>query len=102
MANANDTANDDKGPSRALALRSTEDTTKTILVNGREHPYAGDQIGRTELVRLAFPDLSGTNGAVTVAYDHGPLDAPTGLLGGDRTTRVLQGQTFSVSCTDKS
>lgn len=76
---------------------------KKIVVNGREHAFAGDEIGRGELARLAFPALgAGEESALTVAYDHGPHEGRHGLLGSGRTTRVLDGQTFSVSLCDKS
>lgn len=83
--------------------RIDQHQTKTIVVNGRELPFAGEEIGRNELARLAFPNIgTGGQSSLTVAYDHGAAEAPSGLLTAGRTTRVLEGQTFSVSLTDKS
>ena len=88
-------------PGRELTV--TDTSRKTIVVNGREHSFLGDEIGRGELARLAFPAIGmGREGALTVAYENGPEGARHGLLGNGRTTRVLDGQTFSVSLCDKS
>lgn len=88
---------------RSLVVDNTGPATRTIVVNGRQHRFTGDEIGRNELARLAFPGIdTGTRGALTVAYDRGAVEAPSGLLAAGRTTRVLDGQTFSVSLTDKS
>ncbi len=97
----------DAAPSRGTLITQHQETPaktmKTILVNGREHRFAGEEIGRNELARLAFPAIeTAGRGALTVAYDRGPLEAPSGILSVDRKTRVLEGQTFSVSRTDKS
>ena len=100
-----DTSNDApaRESGRGLTLADTSAGSKTIVVNGREHAFVGDEIGRGELARLAFPTIGGAgDSALTVAYDHGPVGAHHGLLGGGRTTRVLDGQTFSVSICDKS
>lgn len=89
-------------PGRSIAVQAAE-PARTIVVNGREHAFAGDEIGRDELARLAFPHVPPAGGgALTVAYDNGPADAPSGLVAKGRTTRVLHGQTFSVSLTDRS
>ncbi|MEG8049317.1 hypothetical protein QP178_05315 [Sphingomonas aurantiaca] len=99
----NKNATDAAPSSAALITQHRETTAKTILVNGREHRFAGEEIGRNELARLAFPaSETAGRGALTVAYDRGPLDAPSGILSAERKTRVLDGQTFSVSRTDKS
>ena len=101
-----DTSNDayarDSGRDLTLANANGGDR-KTIVVNGREHAFVGEEIGRGELARLAFPVLGmAGDGALTVAYDNGPEGARHGLLASGRTTRVLDGQTFSVSVCDKS
>lgn len=89
-------------PGRALATVDAHET-KTIVVNGRRIPYTGSEIGHAELGRLAFPDASAAEGrALTIAYDHGPATAPSGLIGTDRPVRVLDGQTFDVYLTSKS
>lgn len=76
---------------------------KTIVVNGRTHPFDGNEIRRSELVKLAFPESRNDHGsALTVAYDYGPSSAPSGLIATDSPVRVLDGQTFNVSLTDKS
>jgi hypothetical protein len=95
---------DDAAPGRALTVTETKAADrKTIIVNGREHAYDGDEIGRGELARLAFPTIGvAGDSALTVAYDNGPEGARHGLLGSGRTTRVLDGQAFSVSLCDKS
>ncbi len=86
-----------------LVAQNQVNCPKTIVVNGREHRFAGEEIGRTDLARLAFPAMeTAGRGALTVAYDRGPMDAPSGILSSERKTRVLDGQTFSVSRTDKS
>ncbi len=94
----------DAAPSRGTLITQHQETpAKTILVNGREHRFAGEEIGRNELARLAFPAIeTAGRGALTAAYDRGPLEAPSGILSAERKTRVLDGQTFSVSRTDKS
>ena len=94
----------DAAPSRGtLIMQHQETPAKTILVNGREHRFTGEEIGRNELARLAFPAIETPGrGALTVAYDRGPLEAPSGILSSERKTRVLEGQTLSVSRTDKS
>lgn len=87
----------------ALIAQHQEPSVKTIVVNGREHRFAGEEIGRSDLARLAFPTMeTAGRGALTVAYDRGPSEAPSGILPAERKTRVLEGQTFSVSRTDKS
>ena len=92
----------DAASGKAIALAGAP-TEKAIVINGREHRFAGQEIGRDELARLAFPGMGASPGsALTVAYDHGPAEAPSGLVIPGRTTRVLDGQTFSVSQTDKS
>lgn len=97
----NDNVDQPKG--QALAVVDTDRGGKTIVVNGREHRFAGGEIGRAELASLAFPGTGPSVGSsLTVAYDHGPLEAPAGLIVPGRTTKVLDGQTFSVSQTDKS
>lgn len=90
-------------PGRALTTRDEGATMKTIVVNGREHRFPGEEIGRGELALLAFPHVGAVGpSALTIAYDHGPSEAPCGLLAAGRQTRILDGQTFSVSLTDKS
>ncbi len=87
---------------RALAPFVPNDS-KTIVVNGRSHLVLTSEIGRGELMALAFPGAANVDpGALTIAYDHGPSTAPSGLLAPDRPVRVLHGQTFSVTLTDKS
>lgn len=91
------------GPASVTAAENQVASIKTIVVNGRDHRFAGDEIGRYDLSRIAFPTIgTAGRGALTVAYDRGPLEAPSGILSADRKTRVLDGQTFSVSRTDKS
>jgi hypothetical protein len=89
---------------RALMVADTERSSgKTIIVNGREHGFEGDKIGRDELARIAFPTIgAASSSALTVTYDNGPEGQRHGLLGIGSTTRVLEGQTFSVSLCDKS
>lgn len=102
MTNATASA-EEQDTGRALTVVTTRSVEKTIIVNGRKHRFAGPEIDRATLVRLAFPSMVGpTNSALTVAYDNGPANAPAGLLTANRTTRVLDGQSFSVSLTDKS
>lgn len=96
-------AEEGAAPGRSLMVDNTGPATRNIVVNGRQHRFAGDEIGRDDLARLAFPGIDGGRGsALTVAYDRGAVEAPSGLLAAGRTTRVLDGQTFSVSLTDKS
>ena len=93
-----------EGPSHGRSLTvSSRAPEKIIIVNGREHRFVGEEIDRNALARLAFPGMgTGGQSALTVAYDRGAAEAPSGLLTAGRTTRVLDGQTFSVSLTDKS
>jgi len=85
---------DDVEPSRSVC---------TIVVNGREHRHAGDSIRRSELARLAYPDLSVEGGrSLTVAYRDGPEQNPRGVVPHDGLVRVANGQAFNVSLTDKS
>lgn len=87
-------------PSTALAKCAV---VRTIVVNGRSHLFAGDEIGTKELAQLAFPEQDGrAYAALTVAYERGPLVAESGLMTGRTTTPVAEGQSFSVSLTDKS
>lgn len=92
------------GSGRALMVADTTPSAcKTIVVNGREHGFDGDTIGRDELARIAFPTIgAASSSALTVTYDNGPEGQRHGLLGIGSTTRVLEGQTFSVSLCDKS
>lgn len=95
-----DHAGDASPPTTAL-VRSA--AVRTIVVNGRSHLFAGDEIGTKELARLAFPEQEGRSyAALTVAYEGGPLVAESGLMTGRTTTPVAEGQSFSVSLTDKS
>ena len=87
-------------PSGALVRTST---VRTIVVNGRSHLFAGEDIGPRDLARLAFPEQEGRSyAALTVAYEGGPLGAASGLMTGSVKTPVTEGQSFSVSLTDKS
>lgn len=101
----NEEAGEQAGPtqSRAVATIGESVTTKCIVVNGRSHVHTGDSINTRDLVRLAFPDAERIERyALTVAYDGGPREAHAGLLGGNASTPVIEGQKFSVSLTDKS
>lgn len=94
-------------PSTAFTHTSTAlertSTVRTIVVNGRSHLFAGDEIGTKDLARLAFPEQEGRSyAALTVAYEGGPLVAESGLMTGRTMTPVTEGQSFSVSLTDKS
>ncbi len=102
-----DRTGDAPPPSTALEHSSTAlartSTVRTIMVNGRSHLFAGDQIGTRDLARLAFPEQEGRSyAALTVAYEGGPLVAESGLMTGRTMTPVAEGQSFSVSLTDKS
>ena len=93
--------------STALARASTAtvrtSAVRTIVVNGRSHLFTGDEIGTKDLARLAFPEQEGRSyAALTVAYEGGPLVAESGLMTGRTMTPVAEGQSFSVSLTDKS
>ncbi|NJR77507.1 hypothetical protein [Sphingomonas corticis] len=95
-----DHAGDASPPTTAL-VRSA--AVRSIVVNGRSHLFAGDEIGTKDLARLAFPEQQGRSyAALTVAYEGGPLVAGSGLMTGRTTTPVAEGQSFSVSLTDKS
>lgn len=95
-----DHAGDTSPPATAL-VRSA--AVRSIVVNGRSHLFAGDEIGTKDLARLAFPEQQGRSyAALTVAYEGGPLVAESGLMTGRTTTPVAEGQSFSVSLTDKS
>lgn len=95
-----DHAGDASPPATAL-VRSAP--VRTIVVNGRSHLFAGEEIGTKELARLAFPEQDGRSyAALTVAYEGGPLVAESGLMTGRTMTPVAEGQSFSVSLTDKS
>lgn len=87
----------------SLPATTTQTRVRTIVVNGAAHAFDGDTIDRGQLAALAFPDTapSSTQG-LTVAFRGGPPEASTGLLPVGRSAVVHQGQTFSVSITDKS
>lgn len=91
-------------PPRAVRIQDTPDAAAlTIVVNGRKHRFHAKLISRDELANLAFPGARAASGRIlTVTYDHGPEDAPCGLLVPGRSTTIVDGQTFNVIQTDKS
>ncbi len=102
--------NEEEGTtSREAAQQSTTTVVgehpepRSIVVNGRSHVHAGDRISTHDLVRFAFPGADRLErSALTVAYDGGPLQAHSGLLAVNASTPITEGQSFSVSLTDKS
>lgn len=91
-------------PPRVVRIQDTVDAgVLTIVVNGRKHRLHAKAISREELAGLAFPGARPSNERVlTVTYDHGPEEAPCGLLVPGRSTTIVDGQTFNVIQTDKS
>lgn len=86
-----------------LPATTTQTRVRTIVVNGAAHAFDGDTIDRNQLAALAFPDTQpGSTQGLTVAFRGGPPEASIGILPVGRSAVVHQGQTFSVSLTDKS
>lgn len=79
---------------------------RTILVNGRACRVRGEEVGFHQLVRLAHPDaapaLRRDEAAMTVTYLRGPAIAPEGVLSPLERIRIVDGESFSVTRTDRS
>ncbi|MGN7161474.1 multiubiquitin domain-containing protein [Sphingomonas sp. SAFR-052] len=74
--------------------------SREIVVNGRRHVIRRESVSYDEVVRLAFPDMSGSErSCLTVTYRGGPLHATEGLLTNHQRTPVAQGETFVVGHT---
>ncbi|WP_210358333.1 multiubiquitin domain-containing protein [Sphingomonas beigongshangi] len=77
----------------------------SIIVNGRHAEVAVRELTFENLVSLAFPGinpLSTGSRSLTVTYRRGPADRPEGSLVARENVRVLQGEVFNVTATDKS
>ena len=75
----------------------------TIVVNGRSHEVARDDISFEEVISLAFDPLpSGDNIVFTVTYRRGHGNKPAGTLVAGESVRVKDGMIFDVTVTDKS
>lgn len=76
---------------------------RTIVVNGREHRFAGDRIGHGELAGLAYPDLAEREGRALVAsFGAGPVGRERGVVAHGGKVEVVEGQRFDVCVTDRS
>lgn len=103
MHEEDQTRHDVGHPDGTLPATTLRTEMRSIVVNGRIHAHAGETIDRGELARLAFPGIAPTaSQALTVAYDGGPSGFASGILPAGASTAIENGQTFSVSLTDKS
>ncbi len=76
---------------------------RTIVVNGREHRFAGDRIGHGELAGLAYPGLGEREGRALVAsFGAGPVGRERGVVAHGGKVEVVEGQRFDVCITDRS
>ncbi len=71
-----------------------------IIINGRQHSIEGDSISYEELVSLAFPTGSVSDGLYSIMYS-GPNMAD-GSLGQGGTINIKNGMKFDVSLTNRS
>jgi hypothetical protein len=66
----------------------------------------GDEVSHHQLVRLAHPEaapaLRSGQSAMTVTYLRGPAIAPEGILSPVERVRIVDGESFSVTRTDRS
>lgn len=78
--------------------------TVAIMVNGRGHVVAKEELGYDELVKLAFGNNppSGPYIVITVTYRRGHGNKPEGSLRIGETVKVKDGMIFNVTATDKS
>lgn len=93
-------------PPALVAEIVADPDVRTILVNGRPCQVRGDEVSHHQLVRLAHPDASTAlrrgDSAMTVTYLRGPAIAPEGILAPLERTRIVDGESFSVTRTDRS
>lgn len=73
----------------------------TIIVNGRPHQVAKEDISFEEVVALAKL-VTGPNIVYTVTYDRGHGHKPQGTLVPGESVKVKDGMIFNVTATDKS
>lgn len=86
-----------------VAATAGGDAVRTIVVNGRKHRFAGDQIGHGELATLAYPMLEERQGRSLVAsFGAGPEGQERGVVAHGRRVDVVEGQRFDVRVTDRS
>jgi len=91
--------------SNDVRARSSDESARSIVVNGRSMLVDRPDVTFEDLVGLAFPGTDLTAGgarSLTVTYRHGPLDRPEGSLISRESLRVLPGATFNVTATNKS
>ena len=74
-----------------------------IVVNGRPKTFIGREITFTQVIELAFGDISlGPNTVYTVTYKKGEGNKPEGSMDQDSVVRVKNGTIFNATQTDKS
>jgi hypothetical protein len=98
-----DKEHQDAAPGREIVGPVDSDNVRTIVVNGREHRFAGDRIGHGELATLAYPSLSEKKGRSLVAsFGAGPAGQERGVVAHGGKVDVVEGQQFDVRVTDRS
>lgn len=71
-----------------------------IIVNGRQHSIESDSISYDQLVSLAFPSESSSDGLYSIMYS-GPNMADGSLAKGGSIS-IKNGMKFDVSLTNRS
>jgi len=82
--------------------KPNNDKTVSIIVNGREREFAGNEISFEQVVALANLGSEGVNIVFTVTYKRGEGHKPEGSLVAGESVKVKQGMIFNVTRTDKS
>lgn len=77
--------------------------TVTIIVNGRAHELAKEEISFAEVVDIAYSgQVQGGNILFTVTYKRGRGEKPEGELAEGQSVKVKDKMVFNVIRTDKS
>lgn len=75
----------------------------SLIVNGREKPWAENEISFEQVVVLAFGSYDNNpNKVYTVTYDRGPRQNPEGSMVRGTKVFVKNKMIFNVTATDKS
>ena len=75
-----------------------------IIVNGQAKDVEGDRLSFEEAVSLAYNGNppQGSGWEFTVGYRRGPHEKPEGSLTAGHSVKIVDGEVFNVTGTDKS
>lgn len=82
---------------------SSQEKTRSIIVNGRPKEVTQKELSFADVVALAFAQPpAGANTLFTVTYRRGQGNKPEGTLVAGEALRVKEGMIINVTATDKS